>query len=386
MSTPENLSLVKIGEVYDLPHLEWASDLHFSITPALANHLLSSARANSLSKIVIHSTSINNETIHLAKKAFPELRLKAAFTNNPPLSSRLPINYQYVPSLIRDVIAKCVGRIKRQQITQWARFPTWPIDLSADFVADLSSHESSPFINRPTPVLLTHDLDSPEGLKNVVRYFLDIEEAVFARSSNYIVPCSWSIDYNLLDEISSRGHEIGIHGFDHSNKTPFLTSIERQKRLLSAKHLINHYNIQGYRAPSLLRTAGLLQDLAKIYRYDSSIPTSGGLFPIPNNGCASARPFKVHGIWEIPLSMPRDGSLLFLGYSYSKILETWINCAELIAKSGGVINLLTHCEYRFSGKPKMLSIYKHFLHYLANSGKYKFMLAKDILKYLPSDE
>ncbi|MBY0429880.1 MAG: methyltransferase domain-containing protein, partial [Rhodospirillales bacterium] len=122
-------------------------------------------------------------------------------------------------------------------------------------------------------------------------------------------------------------------------------------------------------APSLLRTRPLLGELSRLYRYDSSIPTSGGLFPMPNNGCASARPFRLQGLWEIPLSMPRDGSLRFLGHSAREILAIWQRCAGLIAASGGVVMLLTHCEQRFSGNPAMLNAYRGFLEWVAVEGR-----------------
>ena len=376
------LARIKLEQILGLPHLEWASKLSVVLPQYLATHLFLLGQQSSEHELVIKANTLNADTITLSQNSMYELRMHAAFTEKPPISSRLPMNYQYLPSFVRDFIAHSIGRIKRSQTSKWSIFPSWPLDLSTDFIADLGSHEPSPFSHGPTPVLLTHDLDTLEGLKNSVRYFLKIEETVGARSANYIVPSAWKIDQSLLNEISQRGHEIGIHGFDHSNKTPFLTSAERQKRLESALPLIKEYDIQGYRAPSLLRTKPLLQDLAKIYRYDSSIPTSGGAFPTPNNGCATARPFQIEGIWEIPLSMPRDGSLLFLGYSPAEILNTWINCANLIAKSGGVINLLTHCESRFSGKKSMQIIYQQFLEYLAENHQFKFVLPKDLVKQL----
>ena len=76
----------------------------------------------------------------------------------------------------------------------------------------------------------------------------------------------------------------------------------------------DRYDATGYRAPSLLRTAALIADLGPLYRYDASIPTFDGAFPVPNNGCASARPWRIGSLWEIPLTPPRDGNLRFLGY------------------------------------------------------------------------
>jgi peptidoglycan/xylan/chitin deacetylase (PgdA/CDA1 family) len=374
-----NLLPIKIEKTDELPHLEWSHGLTMTLPQLLANHLIALGDDNDLQKLTLTPKHINSETKVLSQASLIKLRSHAAFTNVQPVSGRLPINYQYIPSYIRDLIASVMGRIKRSQQARWATFPSWPLDLSADFIADLGKETSSLPVKRYTPVILTHDLDSPEGLQNAVRFFLDIEEAVGASSANYIVPCAWRIDHSYLGELKKRGHEVGIHGFDHSNKTPFLTPTERQKRLSAALPLIKQYDIYGYRSPSLLRTKDLLHDLKNLYCYDSSIPTSGGPFPVSNNGCASARPYQIEGIWELPLSMPRDGSLLFLGYSCQEILDTWIHCANLIAKSGGVVNLLTHCEYRFSGKPAMRDIYKRFLTYLADSGRFTFVLPKDII-------
>jgi hypothetical protein len=123
----------------------------------------------------------------------------------------------------------------------------------------------------------------------------------------------------------------------------------------------------------------LLEDLSAFYRYDSSIPTSGGRFPVPNNGCASARPFVLGKIMEIPLSLPRDGSLRFLGLAPEAILDMWKRCADLIRRSRGLVSLLTHCEARFSGNPAMLDVYRRFLEYLHEDGRYRFTTANDIV-------
>lgn len=375
-----NLRLVHIKKIIDLPMLQWAEGLNFYLPDRIVQKLLPHKNITDIiPKLHIDTNSLNNLE-GLAEKYMYFLRSWKAFTNNPPISGRLPINYQYIPSVLRDLFAHTVGRLQNFKQSLYPNFPLWPLDLSFDFLNDCNNtHNVS---NQKTPVLLTHDIDSPEGLENLIRFFLDIEEELGARSCNFIVPCSWKIDYKKLDSIKSRGHEIGIHGYDHSNKTPFLQSTERSKRLLAALPLIKEYEIFGYRAPSLLRTTALLEDLEDLYSYDSSIPTSGGPFPIANNGCASARPFKIGNILEIPITLPRDGSLLYMGYSYEKIFNVWKHSANLISQSNGIINLLTHCEYRFSGRQKMREIYKRFLYYLANDGRFIFMLPKDILSYL----
>lgn len=309
------------------------------------------------------------------------LRMRRAFLARPPAATRLPISYRAIPGPARRLIAGAIGRLRRLQQAKWAEFPGWPLDLSADVLADLAG-ESAGRIGPTTPVLLTHDIDSAEGLSNLVAQFLAIEEAAGARSANYVVPFAWPLDHGLIAEAQARGHEIGVHGYDHSGKTPFMDEAGRRARLSEGSGFGARYGAAGYRAPSLMRTRALINDLAELYRYDSSIPTSGGPFPVANSGCASARPWRIGGIWEIPLSLPRDGSLRFLGHSPAEIARLWIDCANLIARSGGVVVLLTHCESGFSGNPAMLAAYRRFVETIAADDRFAFMLPRDLLTRL----
>jgi peptidoglycan/xylan/chitin deacetylase (PgdA/CDA1 family) len=302
-----------------------------------------------------------------------DLRERAAFTDRPPASSRLPVSYQYVPGWARAIVASSLGRWNRARSDRWARFPSWPLDLSADFVADMTIAAPSQAPGARTPVLLTHDIDSPEGLTRLVSDFLPIEESVGARSTSYVVPCAWPIDHALASAVVARGHDLGVHGYDHSNRTAFADAAERRRRLDGAAALVERYRMVGYRAPSLLRTRALLRDVGVRYRYDSSIPTSGGLFPVPNNGCATARPFIVEGTPELPLTLPRDGSLRFLGHSPVEIAKLWMACADTVARARGVVVLLTHCERRFSGNAPMLAAYRTLLEHIARaSDRFEF--------------
>lgn len=305
------------------------------------------------------------------------LRLRAAYTTQQPLSARLPLSYRWIPGLVRSWLATRLGKRQRGREAVWGAFPRWPLDLSTDFVADAVARTPAP--PHPTPVVLSHDLDSAEGMTNIVHHFLTLEERYGARSTNFVVPCAWRLDQTQLRTIERRGHELGIHGYDHSNRTAFATPAERQRRLRAGAELARHYGMKGYRAPSLLRTEALLAELGEWYTYDSSIPTSGGLFPTPNNGCASARPFPIHGITELPLSLPRDGSLRFLGYTPDECAALWIACAERIADSGGVVVLLTHGEQRFSGNPAMLTAYERFLKHIAYSDRFCWATAGEVV-------
>lgn len=358
----EELRRVRITAA-DTCRLEWAVGHDVSLPVSLLTALTGSATVVELDlRTVAPPPSANCLQ--------DDLRLRAAFTDEHPRSKRLPFSYQRVPPQIRWYIARYLGKGLRNRRSEWARFPDWPLDLSADFVADwLCGSTPMPAV-APAPVLLTHDIDSAEGLRNLVDLFLPIEEAVGARSTSYVVPRGWALDHGLLRDVVARGHEIGVHGYDHSNRTPFLSRHERRRRLSDGRSALEAYSPSGYRAPSLVRTPGLVEDLADYFLYDSSIPTSGGPFPVFNNGCATARFFRIGRTLEIPITLRRDGSMRFLGYSPVEIGAMWRDNAEQIAAARGIVSLLTHCERRFSGNRPMLDTYRQFLEFLQSSPRF----------------
>ena len=366
-----SLMPVRVTSVGDYGAASWAEGLRFNLPAELPARLNWRVTASG-------DLSLERGSLPAPPDSIGHVRELAAFTERPPASSRLPVSYQRVPGRVRAAIGSAIGWWHRGRSDRWAAFPGWPLDLSADLLFDLSL-PTDPYPPTPATVVLTHDIDSPEGLRNLVARFLAVEEATGARSTSFIVPCAWTVDHDLASEVIARGHEVGVHGYDHGNRTPFASDAERRRRVDAARSFAERYDSTGYRAPSLLRTRALLGDLARRYRYDSSIPTSGGLFPVPNNGCASARPFAIEGILELPLSMPRDGSLRFLGHSPDEIARLWIDCADLIARSAGVVMILTHCEQRFSGSAPMFDAYRRFLDHLsARPERFAFKRAVDV--------
>jgi peptidoglycan/xylan/chitin deacetylase (PgdA/CDA1 family) len=356
------LVAVRVASVGNRPHAAWAEGQRVHLPADVVD------RAGWRSAIAgTDDFRVPDEASPVTVSDVARLRERRAFTDAAPASARLPFNYQIVPGRVRAGIGALIGRWNRARADRWGAFPRWPLDLSADFLADLIDAPASHGVDRrtgPTPVIVTHDIDSAEGLANLVTMFLPLEESIGARSTNFIVPCAWPVDTALVAEVTARGHAVGVHGYDHSNRTPFAPADERARRLDAAAEFGRRHGAAGYRAPSLLRTRPLLREVASRFRYDSSIPTAGGLFPSPNNGCATARPFAVEDAIELPVSLPRDGMLRFLGYAADEICELWMTLAEQIARSRGVVVLLTHCERRFSGHSRMLAAYRRFLEYV----------------------
>jgi hypothetical protein len=371
---------VRIGSVGDRARAAWAEGLRVHLPASLIDRTgwRRAIRADG-------TLDIPRGPVAIAAGDVEALREWRAFTERPPLSARLPMSYRVAPGWARAAIATAIGRWSRRRIGRWAAFPGWPIDLSTDVLDDLRDPTGRIPPPRPAPVVLTHDIDSAEGLKNLVERFLPMEEGIGARSISYIVPCAWRLDHGLVADVVARGHDVGVHGYDHANTTPFAAAAERMRRLDAARGFAERYGATGYRAPSLLRTRALLRDLGSRYRHDSSIPTAGGPFPTANNGCATARPFLVENTLELPITLPRDGSLRFLGYRPADIVDTWLECADLVARSRGVVVLLTHCERRFSGHPRMLDAYRRFLESVRDrSDRFTFSRPGEVLDAMSS--
>lgn len=364
---------ITVADASAVPGLGWAESRTFTVPDRVAGD-------SSVLRPVAGGVRLEGVRPELLDAA-RELRAARMYAECKPMSSRLPFSYQRVPQWARTLVAKAIGGVQRGRSAVWADFPGWPLDLSADFLAGLGG-EAGPFAGGPAPVILSHDLDTEEGLDNALEMFLPLEERYGARSVNFLVPAAWELDHGKLAELTSRGHGLGIHGYDHSNLTPYMDDACMNERLCGAAGIIERYGARGYRAPSLVRTRRLLAGLAGHYRYDSSVPTSGGLFPVPNNGCASARPFRAEGLWELPLSMPRDGSLRFLWHRPGDIARLWEDCARTIAASGGVVVLLTHCERRMSGRASMLEAYERFLEFVRGSDLLAFSGPERVLDAL----
>lgn len=349
------------------PHLGWAENLPLAIPRGLAAQLG-----------VAEGQSVRcSDFGALDARWAAELREAAVWITKKPLSSSLPFSYQRVPPWLRSLAARGIGLWQRRRQEVWASFPRWPLDLSADILEDLAAPRPAA---RQHLVVLSHDLESKEELSNALRHFFPLEEAVGARSTNYVVPCGPPLDHDGLQELVSRGHELGVHGYDHANLSAFLPPELCRERMQKARQVLSAYPVAGFRAPSLIRTPQLLRTLASFFSYDSSIPTTGGLFPQPNNGCASARPFGLEGITVLPVSMPRDAALMFLGYAPDAILELWKTCARQIMDSGGIVVLLTHCGARFSGNEEMLACYEALLRWLAEQPGCSFVTAREALR------
>jgi polysaccharide deacetylase family protein (PEP-CTERM system associated) len=161
-----------------------------------------------------------------------------------------------------------------------------------------------------------------------------------------------------LEEVAARGHEIACHGYEHRRayrhspedfRADVARSVEAIERICGVTPV-------GYRAPwfSITRDSewahGILRELG--FRYDSSLYDSPRvphrIRPIP------ARPFRIDGLWELPIAVARWGPALLPvgGGAYWRALPgpaLW-RSLERVARASALPVLYFH-PYEFAAGP-----------------------------------
>lgn len=301
-----------------------------------------------------------------------KLLLRKAF-NKRPYYTYLPFHYHLVPGKIRLIIAKLMVFASKTR-TSDNSYPAWPLDPSLDTIRQIYLNtlrlidkeiKPVPFWpgNKKYVLMLTHDIDTEEGFRNIYR-FAELEEEYNFRSCWYVVGKHYKLDFSLLNLLLKKGFEIGLHGDNHDNKLAFLAVSKMEERFKECLPLIDKLDMRGFRSPSLLRTSRLMEKVSAFFLYDSSIPDTAN-FPSSGNGCGTVFPFFVNNLIELPVTIPPEGTLLSRGFTPEGILNMWLEKLSWIKKVGGVAVLITHPEPQLSGNKAMLEIYRQFLRELS---------------------
>ncbi len=166
-------------------------------------------------------------------------------------------------------------------------------------------------------------------------------------------------------KLPARGHEIGVHGYDHSNRTPFADAGERGRSARCGAAV--------WRSPWRDRLSG-----AVVAAHAGAAARSRAALSLRQQHPDRRRPVSNS---EQRL---RDGSAVCdrRHHRTADVAATrWdaavsratgptksFDCGSSAPRSspghGGVVVLLTHCERRFSGNPPLLGAYRRFLEYV----------------------
>lgn len=312
-----------------------------------------------------------------------------------PLHTRVPFPYQFVPGNLRLFGFKMLTKIRRSQSEVYP-FPQWPVDKSVETLrwafrnclerpgappADRYPHWPA---GKKYALALSHDVDTGKGFENI-QEIATLEEKSGFTSCWFIVGKQYPIDFSLLDSLTAKKHEIGLHGDNHDNRISYLSPDQIQRRLGRCSGLIERYLISGFRPPSLLDSIPLRKALGRDFLYCSSIPdTEIDSLIAPRRGCATVFPFFKQGILELPLTLPLEDKLILSGLKEEQILDLWKNKISWIRSVGGMALLSTHAEPHLFHRIKR--IYERLLKELAEDCQAFFATPGDIARWWQRDK
>jgi peptidoglycan/xylan/chitin deacetylase (PgdA/CDA1 family) len=200
--------------------------------------------------------------------------------------------------------------------------------------------------------VLTHDVETAEGLRRVAN-IADLEEELGFRSSWNIVPHKYSVDRGLLEDLKRRGFEIGIHGYNHDGRL-FTSRATFNRRVPAINAALRSYGAVGFRAPMVHRNLAWLQSLD--VEYDASCFDADPYQAMPG-GVGGPWPFLAGRFVELPYTLPQDHTLFIVLAQRDESI--WIRKLEYLAGLAGMALVITHPDYLDSAD--RLGAYRRFL-------------------------
>lgn len=206
-------------------------------------------------------------------------------------------------------------------------------------------------------VVLTHDVESPAGFERM-EAMAELEDRFGFRSAWNLPLDQYSIDWQRVERLRSRGFEFGAHGLRHDgmlfrSREHFLALAPR------VESLAREHGLRGFRSPSTLRNAQWLGEMS--FDYDSSFADTDPFEPQPGGSC-SIFPYFIGSMVELPYTLAQDHTLINL--LRRDPMPIWIDKMNWLAARGGMILTLTHPDY--SGKGNGLYAYTELLRRLAD--------------------
>jgi peptidoglycan/xylan/chitin deacetylase (PgdA/CDA1 family) len=237
-------------------------------------------------------------------------------------------------------------------------------------------------------VILTHDVESQQGLANC-RRVAEMEMKLGFRSSFNLVVQRYRLPALLRYELENTGFEIGVHGVYHDGKL-FQSWENFSVRASIINYYLKKWNAVGFRSPSMHHNLEWLHELNILYDM-STFDTDP--FEPQSDGVATIFPFWVDRnghtdrYLEMPYTLAQDFTLFILMKERST--RVWREKLDWIYNHGGMALLNTHPDYMaFEGEKKSVDqypaeLYLDFLQYVRSEyqGVYWHTLPKDMAKY-----
>lgn len=266
-----------------------------------------------------------------------------------------------------------------------AQFPAWPLESSLVEHRDAQLLEQAraasggrlAFVNwwperKRAAAILTHDVEGPAGVANVMRV-IELERRYgFVSSWNFVAEW-YPIPDGLFDEVRAALCEIGLHGILHDGKL-FSDRATFEANLPKIERYAREWGVAGFRSPATGRNAAWMHELP--VEYDSSFPDTDPFEPQPG-GCCSIMPFFFGDVVELPITLTQDHTVWEILRSPG--IELWEQKTEWLRRNHGLVNIIVHPDYVV--EQRYLDRYEAFLAYLAGLDDLWHALPRDAARW-----
>ncbi len=225
-----------------------------------------------------------------------------------------------------------------------------------------------------------------------------LEMELGLRSSfNFIPEGDYRVPYELREELTRNGFEVGVHDFQHDGHL-FASRREFARKATHINHYLNEWRAAGFRSGFMLHKLDWLHDLD--IQYDASTFDTDPFEPQPE-GRHTIFPFWVpspleneepgvshkRGYVELPYTLPQDSTLFLLLRESTPAI--WLQKTNWIAEHCGMALLDTHPDYMcFDAQTKRsgefdIKLYREFLQAVIRDHRDAFWnaLPRDVAAY-----
>lgn len=281
-------------------------------------------------------------------------------------NAKLPLKFRFfyrlrplIPNFLRNWLQMSRNRALVLD-TNWYMSNSFVTRFKQVVEVEISEQPAKPVIH-PWPdnfthaIVLTHDVEGNEGMAKM-ESLAKVDEQFGFRSAWFIVPHYYKLDEGLIREMQARGHEIGIHGYNHDGRL-FESRARFRKRAQAINAAARRFGAKSFRAPMVHRNLDWMQELefsADLSCFDNDP------YQAMSGGVGSVWPIQVGRFVELPYSLPQDHTLIGLGEFN---LETYLRKHQLVKRLRGMSMLITHPDY-LNGSAK-LDVYRRLLGQLA---------------------
>jgi hypothetical protein len=218
---------------------------------------------------------------------------------------------------------------------------------------------------------------------------MELDKALGIRSAFNFSPERYTVDSSLVDELSTQGFEVALHGLRHDGLL-YATRWVFRRRAERIRRKLHEWEAVGFCSPSSHHRLTWLHELP--IEYDSSTFDADPFEP-ENDGIGRITPLLMrdgngcHSYVELPYTLPQDFTLFVLLQQTD--IRLWLRKLDWIAERGGLALLVVHPDYLQFGEENdptygyPVERYTELVSYLQNryAGQYWQALPREVARY-----